>query len=129
MKFVIIAVVTTRAKFMKNQRKIRLQQLLESLAVNYESRSELAKAMGLPIQAVGTYFRGESFPDHENLAKIATFLKISVFQLAAQLDGRELPTPESQPEKAEDVILIAAQLPDSEKLALLKYLVNTLEYA
>jgi len=114
---------------MKNQRKIRLQQLLESLAVNYDSRSELAKAMGIPIQAVGTYFRGESFPDHENLSKIAKFLNISVFQLAAQLDGRELPTPQSQPEKAEDVILIAAQLPASEKFALLKYLVNTLEYA
>ena len=114
---------------MKNQRKIRLQQLLESLAVNYDSRSELAKAMGIPIQAVGTYFRGESFPDHENLAKIAKFLNISVFQLAAQLDGRELPTPQSHPEKAEDVILIAAQLPNTEKFALLKYLVNTLEYA
>jgi transcriptional regulator with XRE-family HTH domain len=114
---------------MKNQRKIRLQQLLESLAVNYESRSELAKAMGIPIQAVGTYFRGESFPDHENLAKIAQFLNISVFQLAAQLEGRELSATRSQPEKAEDIIPIAAQLPDSEKLALLKYLVNTLEYA
>jgi hypothetical protein len=58
-----------------------------------------------------------------------SFLNISVFQLAAQIEGRELSATRSQPEKAEDIIPIAAQLPDSEKLALLKYLVNTLEYA
>ena len=114
---------------MKNQRKIRLQQLLESLAVNYDSRSELAKAMGLPIQAVGTYFRGESFPEHENLAKIAKFLNMSVFELLSQLEGKEVSTEELNPEKAEDLILVASRLPDSEKFALLKYLVNTLEYA
>lgn len=55
-------------------------------------------------------------------------LQTKLARLEAQLKITK-GTTRSQPEKAEDIIPIAAQLPDSEKLALLKYLVNTLEYA
>lgn len=116
-----------------DSRKTRLKKLLDEIALKYKdthkSRSSLARAMGIPIQVLGSYCRGDSFPDRENFLKIAQFLGISTLELEAKLDGRELPTPQSQPQKAEDVILIAAQLPNSEKLALLKYLANTLEYA
>ncbi|MEG3437670.1 helix-turn-helix transcriptional regulator [Pannus brasiliensis CCIBt3594] len=118
-------------------RKIRLQKMLAELAKNYSSESELARAMGIPRQAFGTYARAESFPQGENLQKIANFLNLSIDELMGQLweKERSLKTKEKgatyqvNSNKAEDLIPIAAQLPNSEKLALVKYLVNSLDVA
>lgn len=112
-----------------DDRKIRLQKLLKSIAKGYKSHSDLARAMGIPVQAFGTYIRGTSLPEGENFRKIAEFLKISGDELNAQLLGMDLNGAVYQvnQRKASDIIPIAAQLPDSEKIALVKYLVNTLD--
>lgn len=116
---------------MKDLRKVRLQQLLHAAVVqtNSDGYSDLARKMGIPIQAMGNYYRADNCPNRENFLKIAEFLKITPYELDALLDGESVMKMPTEATNAATIIPIAAQLSDSEKLALLKYLVNTLEYA
>ena len=82
--------------------------------------------MALPTQALGTCFRRYSCPERENIGKIAKFLNISLAELTAQLEDVESVL-ELEKAKAADIIPIAAQLLAPEKLALIKFLVSTLE--
>lgn len=125
-------VIVTKLKTMTD-RKARLKEVLKKVAMQhkdvYKSRSALARAMDIPIQVLGTYFRGDSFPDRDNFVKIASFLGLTVVQLESLLDDATVDLPLTDTKKADDIIPVVLQLPDSEKFALLKYLVNTLEYA
>ena len=46
-------------------------------AANHSFRSELARAMALPTQALGTCFRRYSCPKRKNIGKIAKFCQYS----------------------------------------------------
>ena len=83
-------------------------------AANHSFRSELATGRVLPT------------PERQNLGKIAKFLHISLAELTAQLEDVESVL-ELEKAKAADIIPIAAQLLAPEKLALIKFLVSTLE--
>lgn len=116
---------------MKDPRKVRLQQLLRVAMAKTESDgySELARKMNIPIQAMGNYYRGDNCPNRENFLKIAEFLELTPYELDALLDGQDAVKLPTDTKKADDIIPVVLQLPDSEKFVLLKYLVNTLEYA
>ncbi len=72
-------------------------------AANHSFRSELARAMALPTQALGTCFRRYSCPERENIGKIAKFLNISLAELTAQLEDVESVL-ELEKAKAADII-------------------------
>lgn len=116
---------------MKDLRKVRLQELLHAAAVQTKSDgySDLARKMGIPIQAMGNYYRGDNCPNRENFLKIAEFLNITPYELDALLDGKNAMKMPTEATSASAIIPIAVQLSDTEKLALIKYLINTLECA
>ena len=103
-------------------RKARLKEVLKKVAMQhkdvYKSRSALARAMDIPVQVLGTYFRGDSFPDRDNFVKIANFLGLTVLELEFLLDDATVDLPLTEATSAATIIPIAAQLPDSESVQL-----------
>jgi transcriptional regulator with XRE-family HTH domain len=115
-------------------RKERLSQLLKLHAKNFKSQTDFAKKLDIERAAFGTYVRGASFPDTDNLQKIADYLGIELAQLRSSLEGgtftkaRETANKyqvDSQTRKAEDFILVLTDsLDNQEKIRLAKMLLE-----
>ncbi len=89
------------------------------------SQRQFAVDLGLSQAAVQSWEKGESTPGLENLEAIANSLSMTLQGLLAHLRGDEAQNP-PKAKVAEDVLLIAEYLPNTEKSRLIKLLVDKL---
>jgi transcriptional regulator with XRE-family HTH domain len=113
----------------------RLASLLKQYAEKMGKQTLLADEIGIKTGTLNKYIQGESYPNFANLEKIAFFVGMTAKQLDSYLKGEEEKvqplkvkekgaTYQVNGNKAEDLIPIAAQLPDSEKIRLARFLLD-----
>lgn len=118
---------------MEDLKKKRLSNLLTQELPKYKgSMAALAKAIGINPNTFRTYMNEVSFPDVENLLKIAHFLTISVDELNQRLESQPKAVRETVAKHyqvntnttAEDILPLTRQLSTAEQVKLAKMLLE-----
>ncbi len=78
---------------------------------------KFAKVLGVSHSSLASWIRGESFPSHDSLLKIAGIAKISIDELLNRLKGE---AEVRRIQRAEDLLPQVNVLPRKERICLLK---------
>lgn len=110
---------------MDEKEKERLRKILKRLK-GKNSQEWLAKELGASTFAVRSWIVGTATPDTESLSLIANYMDISTGDLISQIQGTT--KKEAFPTTAEEGYGIISNLPKTELIQIIRYILDDLEH-